>query len=103
REPGGESSAAVRARVRTARQLQIDRQGTLNAGLRAPQLRRWAPLDATALSALRRWAGQRGLSARGFHPAWRVARTIADLDTGGAVRAHHVIEAPGDRPVPPAA
>jgi len=103
REAVGESSAAVRARVVAARQLQVDRQGTLNAGMRAPQLRRWAPLDATALSALRRWAGQRGLSARGFHRAWRVARTIADLDTGGSVREHHVMEALGYRLVERAA
>jgi len=103
REALGESSSTVRARVVAARQLQIDRQGTLNAALRAPQLRRWAALDGTALSALRRWASQRGLSARGFHRAWRVARTLADLEGEGAVREHHVMEALGYRLVERAA
>lgn len=103
REAVGESSSTVRARVVAARQLQIDRQGTLNVVLRAPQLRRWAALDGTALSALRRWASQRGLSARGFHRAWRVARTLADLEGDGAVREHHVMEALGYRLVERAA
>ena len=103
REAVGEPSAAVRARVLESRHLQIDRQGTLNAALRAPQLRRWARLEGTALAALRRWANQRGLSARGFHRAWRVARTLADLEGGEAVREHHVMEALGYRIVERAA
>jgi magnesium chelatase family protein len=103
REAVGEPSAAVRARVLEARRLQIHRQGTLNAALRAPQLRRWASLEGSALTALRRWADQRGLSARGFHRAWRVARTLADLEGGGTIREHHVMEALGYRIVERAA
>lgn len=103
REAVGEPSAAVRARVLEARRLEIDRQGTLNAALRAPQLRCWAPLDAGARAALQRWAGHRGLTARGFHRAWRVARTLADLEGAGHVREHHVMEALGYRLVERAA
>jgi len=103
REAVGEPSATVRARVLEARRLQIHRQGTLNAALRAPQLRRWASLEGSALTALRRWADQRGLSARGFHRAWRVARTLADLEGGGTIREHHVMEALGYRIVERAA
>lgn len=102
-EAVGEPSAAVRARVISARERQIDRQGTLNATLRAPGLRRWAPLRGAALTALRRWAAQRGLSARGFHRAWRVARTLADLEGEAQVSEHHVMEALGYRLVERAA
>jgi magnesium chelatase family protein len=103
REALGEPSAVVRARVIAARQLQIDRQGMLNTALRAPQLRRWAPLDGTARAALQRWASQRGLTARGFHRAWRVARTLADLDGAGKILEPHVMEALGYRLVERAA
>jgi magnesium chelatase family protein len=103
REAGGESSVAVRARVLEARRLQVDRQGGLNAALGPAQLRRWAALDGAARAALQRWAAARGLSARGFHRAWRVARTLADLDDGGPVREHHVMEALGYRLVERAA
>jgi magnesium chelatase family protein len=93
REGGGESSGRVRERVLAARGLQVDRQGVLNTALRAGDLRRWAPLEPAARAALERWAGERGLSARGFHRAWRVARTLADLESEAAVAERHVMEA----------
>ena len=34
-----------------------------------------------------------GLSARAYTRILKVARTIADLDDGGAIKAHHVSEA----------
>ena len=92
-----EPSAAVRARALVARERQLQRQGRLNASLRPAQLRRWAPLEPAARSTLERWAGRQGLTARGFHRAWRVARTLADLDGGGAVRERDVMEALGYR------
>src|SRR5207302_435998 len=79
---GAESSAAVRARVMTARHRQLHRQECLNAHLKPAGLRRHAPLGA-GRRLLERWAEERGLTARGFHRAWRVARTAADLDAGG--------------------
>jgi magnesium chelatase family protein len=103
REGGGEPSAAVRSRVLEARRIQDERQGRLNAALRPAQLRRWAPLAPPARAALERWAGQRGLSARGFHRAWRVARTLADLDGGGPIQERDVMEALGYRLVERAA
>lgn len=103
RDAGGEPTAAVRARVLAARGLQLERQAGLNAELGPPQLRRWAPLDRAARSSLQRWAGARGLSARGYHRAWRVARTLADLEGGDQVREQHVMEALGYRLVDRAA
>ena len=60
--------------------------------------RRWS-----ARAALVRWAGRQGLTARGFHRAWRVARTLADLDGGGAIQERDVMEALGYRLVEHAA
>jgi magnesium chelatase family protein len=103
RDAGGEPSAAVRARVLAARRVQCDRQGCVNAALRPAQLRRWASLAPPARGALERWAAERGLSARGFHRAWRVARTLADLDGAEAIGERDVMEALGYRLVERAA
>jgi magnesium chelatase family protein len=87
----------VRERVLAARTVQLERQDVLNSGLRGAELRRWAPLEPAARVALERWAGEKGLSARGFHRAWRVARTLADLESAATVAERHVLEALGYR------
>jgi magnesium chelatase family protein len=96
-EPKGEGSAAVRERVVAARSRQLRRQGCLNAQLRPSRLRQLAGLAPESRRALERWADQRGLTARGFHRAWRVARTSADLDGAAAIGERHVLEALGYR------
>jgi magnesium chelatase family protein len=94
---GGESSAQVRARVVEARRLQEDRQGKCNGELRAKELRVSAPLSGPARASLERWADAQGLTARGYHRAWRVARTLADLEGGVEIAERHVLEALGYR------
>jgi magnesium chelatase family protein len=75
----------------------------LNASLRAPHLRCWACLRPAARGALERWATRAGLSARAFHRAWRVARTLADLEGSPELEERHVMEALGYRLVEHAA
>ncbi|MDR0359520.1 MAG: ATP-binding protein, partial [bacterium] len=94
---GGEPSAPVRDRVAHARRRQELRQGAVNASLRASDLRRHAPLEPEARRSLEQWATAQGLSARGYHRAWRVARTLADLGGDGPVTEAHVAEALGYR------
>ena len=94
--PAGELSASVRERVIGARTLQLERQGCLNGDLRPARLREVAPLGA-GRRLLERWAEERGMSARGFHRAWRVARTAADLDREPALEERHLLEALGYR------
>ena len=96
-EPSGESSEAVRERVVAARRRQLDRQGCLNAQLKPARLRRLAGLEPASRRTLERWADSRGLTARGFHRAWRVARTSADLDGAEDIGERHIFEALGFR------
>jgi magnesium chelatase family protein len=96
-EPHGEASAVVRERVLAARRRQLERQGCLNAQLKPKRLRELAGLAPASRQTIARWAEQRGLTARGFHRAWRVARTAADLDGAEHIEEHHVLEALGFR------
>jgi magnesium chelatase family protein len=96
-EPHGEASAGVRERVIAARRRQIERQGCLNAQLKPARLRELAGLAPASRQTIARWAEQRGLTARGFHRAWRVARTAADLDGSEQIEDQHVLEALGFR------
>jgi magnesium chelatase family protein len=89
----GEHSAAVAARVRAARALQVERQGGANAQLEGPLVLRRVQAQADALRVLGGAMTQLGLSARAYHRVLRVARTIADLAGSDAVTARHVSEA----------
>jgi magnesium chelatase family protein len=82
---GEESSAAIRTRVTAARTLQRARYehfGGVRTNAEAPG--RWlsahAGVTREARSILEQAADRLGVSARGYHRAIRVARTIADLD-----------------------
>jgi magnesium chelatase family protein len=95
--PGGEPTAAVRARVLQAREMQVERQGMLNGALGTAELRCHAPLSGRARHELQRSADAHGISARGYHRAWKVARTLADLEGQSEIGEHHVMEAVGYR------
>jgi magnesium chelatase family protein len=77
-EPG-ESSCAVARRVAAARDLAVQRQGTLNSALPASRLDAVARLEPAAQVQLRVEIEQGRLSGRGYHRIRRVARTVADL------------------------
>ncbi len=96
-EPHGEHSGAVRERVVAARGRQLGRQDCLNGQLKPAHLRQVAALAPASRRTLERWSANRGMTARGFHRAWRVARTAADLDGSREIDEHHVLEALGFR------
>ncbi|MFO0759309.1 MAG: YifB family Mg chelatase-like AAA ATPase [Byssovorax sp.] len=94
----GEPSAAVRARVCEARQIQLDRskhevRASTNAALSPREVERIARPDAEGARLLAAAVERLGLSARAYGKVLRVARTIADLEGSAAVRALHVAEA----------
>jgi magnesium chelatase family protein len=95
--PVPESSAAVRARVLRARDLQRRRYGQdgihANAQLRPKLLKQYCGLEAPAQELLGRALTKLGLSARAHGRIVRVARTIADLAGSDKIGPLHVAEA----------
>jgi magnesium chelatase family protein len=95
----GESSAAVRSRVASARGRQHQRfeqdlvTAPLNSQLSASELERVGDLDREGKRLLEAAVTQLGLSARAFVRIRRVARTIADLEGSDELGAAHVAEA----------
>lgn len=91
--PAGDTSASVRARCATARQVALDRQGMPNHALHGKALDAHLELEVEALRFLNLAATRLGWSARSTHRALKVARTIADLQGSAQTQAHHVAEA----------
>jgi magnesium chelatase family protein len=94
---GGESTAAIRARVEAARTCQQARApvtgAPTNAHLAPRMLRQVCALDARSQRLLRDAAERLGLTARAFDRVLRVARTIADVEVSDRVTFDHVAEA----------
>lgn len=95
-----ESTDVVRARVVAARERQRERavQGALglaplNADLGLGELDKAVPLGARERRFLGRVARDLGISARAWHRAIRIARTIADLASAERVEEGHLAEA----------
>jgi len=93
-----ESSQTVRARVCAAHVRQRARYSrTFNDGRNAHVPGRWldgnTPIHRDARLMLQQASARLGLSARGYHRALKVARTIADLDGARELAPGHVAEA----------
>ena len=89
--PPREGSAEVAARVAAARNIQLARFAALgldgvscNAAAPASVIESIAEADDSGLRLLRDAAERLRLSARGYHRVLKLARTLADLDGGGA-------------------
>jgi magnesium chelatase family protein len=102
-----EGSSEVAGRVAAARALQRERYRELsldhvgsNAAAPASIVEAMAAPDASAAGLLRDAAERMRLSARGYHRVLKLARTLADLDGGGAVRRAHLAEALSYRGAP---
>lgn len=93
----GESSAAVRARVKRARQVQAARfHGSgifCNAHMRPRDLRKHCPLSDEVRTFLSGAIDRLGLSARAFDRVVKLSRTIADLAGEPNITITHVAEA----------
>jgi magnesium chelatase family protein len=99
----GEPSAAIRARVERARQVQQERFAGVagvacNSEMRPAEIREHCELDATAQSLMKAAMRQMHLSARAYHRILKLARTIADLAGSATIEAPHLAEALQYRP-----
>jgi magnesium chelatase family protein len=92
-KPTGESSAAIRERVVSARNRQLARQGLPNARLTPKQVEEFATAEDTAMDLLKQAIMRLSLSGRGYHRILKVARTIADLAGIDRVATPHMAEA----------
>ncbi|HUO04370.1 MAG TPA: YifB family Mg chelatase-like AAA ATPase [Candidatus Binataceae bacterium] len=93
----GEPSAAIRERVNRAREIQLKRFAGMsffsNAQMGAREIREHCAVESAGERLLELAINRLGLSARAYTRILKVARTIADLDGGGSIEAHHVSEA----------
>jgi magnesium chelatase family protein len=93
----GEPSAAIRGRVEAARQRQRERYKedkiACNSELEAKQVERYCEVSAEGEHLLKMAIQELGFSARAYHKALKVARTIADLEGEETIAASHVSEA----------
>ncbi len=91
--PATEPSAGVAARVATAREIQLRRQGMLNARLSAADVTAYCAVDRIGKALLASAAARLGLSARACDRVLKLARTCADLAGAARIRSADVAEA----------
>jgi magnesium chelatase family protein len=89
----GDSSKAVAARVRWAREIQLRRAGVCNAQLEGDKLFEHCRLSSEGWSLLEKAMDNFALSARAHQKIIRLARTIADLANEKEILPRHVGEA----------
>jgi magnesium chelatase family protein len=89
----GEPSAAIRARVAVARQMQLARQGKPNARLSTKEIDLHCQPDMAGMTLLKQAINRLDLSARAYHRILKMARTIADLAGAQQISPAHIAEA----------
>jgi magnesium chelatase family protein len=92
-----ESSAVVRGRVITARNIQMERSGLANALMTPSMLKSFCTLGKTEREVLNQAMVRHQLSARSYDRILKVARTIADLACTPKISLAHLAEAIGLR------
>ena len=93
----GESSDKVRARVKAAHEIQLERfRGTklnCNADMTPKEVKEFCTVEPAAQSLLRTAMKQLHLTGRAFHRILKLSRTIADLEHSDIIKTHHMAEA----------
>jgi magnesium chelatase family protein len=90
---GGESSAAIAARVSAARERQLTRQGKTNRELSGREVDEVCRPDPAGEAVLREAGDRFGWSARAYYRVLKVARSIADLAGADVPTSSQIAEA----------
>lgn len=98
-ETNVETSQEIRKRVVAARQIQIKRQGIVNAQLDGAELDAVVKLNSELTTFLNTAAEKMNMSARGYNRIKRIARTIADLRGAQDIEISDLAEALSYRPI----
>lgn len=92
-----ESADRVRARVKAAHEIQLERfRGTklrCNADMTPKEVKEFCTVEPAGQSLLRAAMKQLHLTGRAFHRILKLSRTIADLEHSGIIKTHHMAEA----------
>jgi len=91
--PQGECSAVVRERVAKTRDIQLQRDNTLNSRLTHQQIDKVCALKKADQLLLQQAVEKLRLSARAYHRILKLARTIADMNQSACIKTQHVMEA----------
>lgn len=103
-ESDGEKSETIRSRVTKARSRQKERfasfnkSGRLNSEMKAKDIIEMSRITENAEKLLRQSAEKFNFSARAYHKAIKLARTIADLAESDEILDEHILEAIRYRP-----
>ena len=93
----GEGADKVRARVRAAHEIQLERfRGTklnCNADMTPKEVKEFCTVEPAGQSLLRAAMKQLHLTGRAFHRILKLSRTIADLERSDIIKTHHMAEA----------
>jgi magnesium chelatase family protein len=93
----GESSKIIRARIQTARQMQVERFRKdniySNSKMRSRHIKKYCVLDPGAQHIIETAMHRLGLSARAYTRILKVSRTISDLAESECIQSEHVSEA----------
>lgn len=98
----GEPSGEIRRRVNRARDIQRlrfkdEKEIFCNAEMKGAHVHRYCRIDNKSQEILEAAVCRLGLSARAYNKILKVARTIADLDSGAEILPQHISEAIGYR------
>ncbi|MBI4837065.1 MAG: YifB family Mg chelatase-like AAA ATPase [Candidatus Portnoybacteria bacterium] len=101
-EKVAEESAAIRERVKTAREKQLQRIAETsiktNSEMGVKEIKKFCQIDNTTSDLLKNAVQQLHLSARSFYRVLKLARTIADLASEKNIKTPHIAEALQYRP-----
>ncbi len=92
----GEMSDKVRARVKVAHEIQLERfRGSklkCNADMTPKEVKEFCTVETAAQGLISAAMKQIHLTARAFHRILKLSRTIADLEYSDVIKTHHVAE-----------